>query len=89
MFEFIICDKVSGNRFAIIRSKQLRRCMPQLSTIIWHVGIKLVFEGSVASTQLAVEFRLVCHTIEIEGLARVEDDDLIGEVTIVWIVKTV
>ena len=89
MFEFIICDKVSRNRFAIIRSKQLSGCMPQLSTVVWHLGIKLVFEGSVASTQLAVKFRLVCHTVEIKGLARVEDHGLVGKVAIVWIVKAV
>ena len=87
--QLVIRDKVSGNSFAIVGPKELGRGMPQLSGVIWHFKIKLVFKGSVALAQLAVEFGLVGHAIEIEGLAGVEDDSVFGKVTIMWIIEAV
>ena len=89
MPQLVICDKVSGNSFSIVGSKELGRGMPQLPSFIGHFKIKLVFKISVALAQLAVEFRFVGHAIEIEGLTRVEDDSLFGEVAIVWIIEAV
>ena len=87
--QLVICDQVSGNSFAIVGPKELGGSMPQLSSVIGNFKIKLVFKGSVAPAQLAVELRLVGHAIEIEGLAGVEDDSLFGKVTIIWIIEAV
>ncbi len=89
MLEFVICNKVSGNGFAIIGSKEFSRCMPYLPSLIRYFAIKLVFECSVALAQLVLEFRFIGHSIEIEGPARVEDYDLFREVAIVRIIETV
>ena len=89
MRELVIRDKISRNSFAIIWPKELGRGMPQLSSVIGHFKIKLVLKSGVAVAQLAVEFRLVGHAIEIEGLAGVEDDSLFGKVTIIWIIEAV
>ena len=87
--ELVVGDKVSRNSFAIIWPKELSRGMPQLSSVIGHFKIKLVFKGGVAMAQLAVKFRLVGHAIEIEGLAGVEDDGMFGKVPIIRIIETV
>ena len=89
MPQLVICDEVSGNSFAVVGPKELGRGMPQLSSLIGHFKIKLVFKISVALAQLAVECELVGHAVEIEGLAGVEDDSLFGEVTIVRIIEAV
>ena len=87
--QLVIRDQVSGNSFAVVGPKELSRGMPQLSGVIRHFKIKLVFKGSISLAQLGVEFRLVGHAIEIEGLAGVEDDSLLGKVAIIWIVKAI
>ena len=89
MRQFVIRDKVSGNSFAVIWPKELSRGMPQLPSVVGHFKIKLVFKSSVALAQLAMEFGLVGHAIEIKGLAGIEDDSLFGKVTIIRIIKAV
>ena len=89
MPQLVICDEVSGNSFAVVGPKELGRGMPQLSSLIGHFKIKLVFKIIVGLAQFAVVCDLVGHAVEFEGLAGVEDDSLFGEVTIVRIIEAV
>ena len=63
--------------------------MPQLSTLIGDFSVQGVFEGSVAFSELRMEFGFIGHAVEIEGLAGAEDHDLFRKVAVVGIVETV
>jgi hypothetical protein len=63
--------------------------MPELAKLVWFLVVKRIFEVRVAVPQLLEEVMLRAHGIEVEGIARGEDDDLLREVAIVGVVKTV
>jgi hypothetical protein len=51
--------------------------------------VQRVFEGNVTVSELLVELVLGFHGVEVEGIAGGEDDDLFGEVAVVWVIQTV
>lgn len=51
--------------------------------------VQRVFKSNVAVSELLVELVLGFHGVEVEGVAGGEDDDLFGEVAVVWIIQTV
>ena len=60
--------------------------MPELTGLIGLFLIQSVLEGGVALPQYGMELRLVAHTAEVERVAGCEDDNLLGEVSVVGIV---
>ena len=63
--------------------------MPELPYIVGLLRVQLVFESGVALAKNGQELFLVLHAIEVERVARVEDDDLLGEIAIIGIVQAV
>ena len=86
MREFVVRDKVAGNSFAIVGAKEFGGRVPKLTGIAIGLGVELVFEVGVALAQLPVEFGIVAHGVEVEGLAGAEDDHLLGKIAVVGVV---
>ena len=84
--ELVVCDKVTGYGFAIVRAEELGRSMPELAGVIKLFGVEGVFKGSIALAEERVEMGFVGYGIEVEGLAGGEDDDLFGEVAVIRVV---
>ena len=87
--ELVVLHEISGYGFAVVGAKELRRCVPQLPRIVRPGRVEGVFELGVALAQEGVELGLVAHRVKVEGLARVEDDSLLGEVAIVGVIEAV
>lgn len=87
--EFVVCDQVPGDRFTIVRAEEFGRGIPQLACIGWRDGVEGVFEFDVAFRKNSLKIDFVVEGGEVEGLARGEDDNLFGEVTVVGVVQTV
>lgn len=87
--EDVVCDKVAGNGFAVVGAEELGRGVPELTGVIEGFLVEGVFEFGVAFSEEAVEVEIVANGGEVERFARVEDDDLFGEVAIIGVVKTV
>ena len=87
--KLVVCDKVAGDGFAVVGAEELGGGVPELAGVIWLFGIEGVFEGGVALAEEGVEMGFVGHGVEVEGLARGEDDDLFGEVAVAGIVQAV
>jgi hypothetical protein len=85
----VVLHKVPRDRFTVVGREELGGCMPKLAQIVRFLVIERVFERGVAVSQLLKEVVLRSHGVKIEGVAGGEDDYLLGEVAIIWIVETV
>lgn len=86
MCDLVVSDKVAGNSLSIVRTKELRRRMPKLTSFIVLFGVQCVFELGISLPQDLLELELVADTVEVERIARIEDDSSIGEVPIMRVV---
>lgn len=87
--ELVVCDEVSSDGFAVVGAEKLRGGVPELAGVVWVFGVEGVFESGVTLTEQGVEMGFVGYGVEVEGLARGEDDDLFREVAIVWIIQAI
>lgn len=63
--------------------------MPELTGFVVFFLIQSVLERSITLPQQLVEFRFILDTAKIERIARREDDNLLGEISVVGIVEAV
>ena len=63
--------------------------MPQLPGLVRFLFIQLILKFGIPSAQKAVEFGLVLDIVEIELLPWCEDNYLLREVTIRWVIQGV
>lgn len=87
--QLVICYKTSRNGLAVVGTEELGRRVPQLPALVVILFVQLILELCVSLAQDAVELGLVFERAEDEGVAGMEDDDLLGEVTVVGIVQAV
>merc|ERR1712230_27291 len=87
--ELVVGDHISGDGLSIIRSEQLRRCMPQLPVFAVFLFVQLILKLGISLPQHAVELRLVWYSVELERLTWVEDGHVLAEIAIMGIVQAV
>ncbi len=87
--ELVVCDEVAGDGFAVVGPEELGGSVPELASVVWLFGVKGIFEVSVSLAEEGVEMGFVGHGVEVEGLAGGEDDDLFGEVAVIWVVQAI
>ncbi len=84
--ELVFGDEVAGDGFPVVGAEELGWSVPELPSVVWTLGVESVFEVGVALAQEGVEMGFVGHGVEVEGLTGGEDDDLLGEVAVIWVV---
>lgn len=89
MCDLVIGDKIACYRLSVIGTKELCRCVPQLSNFVIRLLVQLIFELSISLSQDFLKFKLIADAIKIKRIARIEDNGLIGEVPIMGIVKAI
>ena len=87
--KLVVCYQVASNGFTVIGTKELCGSVPELTVIVWRLFVEFVFKGCITLAQDLVKFKLVAHAIEIERIARTEDNDLLGEVSIMRVVEAI
>lgn len=81
--EAVVGDEVAGNGLAVEGPEELCRGVPELSCRAFALFlVEEVFEFGVSHAEVGLEFQLVAHGIEVEGLAWAEDDGFFGEVAV-------
>ena len=84
--ELVVCDKVPSDGFAVVGTEKFGGSVPELAGVVWVFSIEGIFESGVTLAEQGVEMGFVGDGVEVEGLAGGENDDLFGEVAIIWIV---
>lgn len=84
--ELVVCDKVAGDGFAVVGAEELGWGVPELTSIVWMLGVERILEVGVALAQEGVKMGFIGHGVEVEGLAGGEDDDLLGEIAVIGVV---
>lgn len=79
----VVGDEVARNGLAVEGPEELCRGVPELSCCAFaFLFVEEVFEFGVSPAEVGLEFQLVAHGIEVEGLAWAEDDGFFGEVAV-------
>lgn len=88
----VVLTQIPRYGLAVVGAEQLRGRVPELPRVGGLAAaadgavVEGVLELAVALAEEGVEFELVADGAEVKGLARGEDDDLFGEVTVVGVV---
>ena len=85
----VVGHQVARDGFAVVWSKELGGCMPQLSSLIILNVVKGVLELDVALVDPVVELGAVFDRGEMKRLAGVEDSRMLCKVAIIGIVETI
>lgn len=86
---FVVLDEVAGDRLAVVRGEEFGRSMPELAQVIGLLVVEGVFKFCITAAKLLEEGVLGRQAIEVEGIARREDDNLFRKVAVIRVIEAI